>query len=605
MISKNFSRSFGRIFLNVALLLAAGFIFFVIFSNSAFAQIDVSSADTVAEDVGFSDRTLPEIIGGILKVFLGTLGVIFLVIVIYAGFLWMTAGGDDEKVAKAKKLIINGVIGLIIILSAYAITTFIVNALTGQTQSGGGDGAGGNGNGPTVSVPPLSGSLGGGIQMHRPYRNEQDVPRNTSILITFREEMSIGSFIDGYDPTAPSDDLNTTNIKIFETGQGANNAYDSDEVRVAVSDDQKTFIFYPPILGSSLQDTNITVSLSDNIENVDGENVLNLGGYEWTFTVGTELDLTPPTVQSVIPAEGGLYGRNIVVQINFSEAVDPTSASGAFYPGVQEASFDNIKVTGAQDGDVAGEYIISNGYETITFITDESCGTNSCGQALFCLPANNDIKVVISGATPTAVIDEQPASIGFPFDGVVDMAGNSLDGNGDWGTQGGDVGDEYIRNFKTTSDVILDGPVITSITPDLSNVNDVALDQPIIITFNDIILMNTINSDVITLMSRIAEAPGVTPAHELPFWFVSRNLSAVVDGPPTFTETTVRHGIFLESSATENYEYRVGIQEELQNQYQNCFDPSEGPSIGGTCGTNDTQPWCCQGSPQSSACPSF
>jgi len=68
---------------------------------------------------------LPTIIGQIIGGFLGILGSIFVILVIYAGYLWMTAGGNEEQVGKAKKLLTNAVIGLIVIMLAFAITNFI------------------------------------------------------------------------------------------------------------------------------------------------------------------------------------------------------------------------------------------------------------------------------------------------------------------------------------------------------------------------------------------------------------------------------------------------------------------------------------------------
>lgn len=60
---------------------------------------------------------------------LSLVGVIFLVLMVYAGFLWMTAGGKPDNVQKAKDLMIRAVIGIIIISAAYAITDFIFDAL--------------------------------------------------------------------------------------------------------------------------------------------------------------------------------------------------------------------------------------------------------------------------------------------------------------------------------------------------------------------------------------------------------------------------------------------------------------------------------------------
>lgn len=74
-------------------------------------------------------RSVQGIISLVINTFLSLLGVIFLVIIIYAGFLWMTAGGNDEQVGKAKKWLTNSIIGVAIIIAAYAISYFVLNAL--------------------------------------------------------------------------------------------------------------------------------------------------------------------------------------------------------------------------------------------------------------------------------------------------------------------------------------------------------------------------------------------------------------------------------------------------------------------------------------------
>ncbi|MEK7159047.1 MAG: hypothetical protein AAB766_00935, partial [Patescibacteria group bacterium] len=67
----------------------------------------------------------------IIKIVLGFLGIVLIVIVIYAGFLWMTAGGEPKGVEDARKWLTNAIIGLAIILSAYAITDFVIKKLMG------------------------------------------------------------------------------------------------------------------------------------------------------------------------------------------------------------------------------------------------------------------------------------------------------------------------------------------------------------------------------------------------------------------------------------------------------------------------------------------
>jgi len=89
----------------------------------------------VAGNAGItSTRSLPDIIGSIINVLLGFLGIVFLVLLIYAGFLWMTAQGDKSKVEKAQDMIRQAVIGLIVIIAAFAISNFVLNSLVNVTQ---------------------------------------------------------------------------------------------------------------------------------------------------------------------------------------------------------------------------------------------------------------------------------------------------------------------------------------------------------------------------------------------------------------------------------------------------------------------------------------
>lgn len=76
-----------------------------------------------------SDSDPRAAVGRIINVVLGFLGVIAVGIILLGGFKWMTGGGNEDKVGEAKKLLGAGVIGLVIILSAWAIATFVINEL--------------------------------------------------------------------------------------------------------------------------------------------------------------------------------------------------------------------------------------------------------------------------------------------------------------------------------------------------------------------------------------------------------------------------------------------------------------------------------------------
>ncbi|MFH2136575.1 MAG: hypothetical protein ABII19_03030 [Patescibacteria group bacterium] len=71
----------------------------------------------------------------IINVALGFLGIIAVVIVLYGGFMWMTAAGNEERISKAKQILSAGVIGLVIIVMAWAIASYVVTTLMNVTNT--------------------------------------------------------------------------------------------------------------------------------------------------------------------------------------------------------------------------------------------------------------------------------------------------------------------------------------------------------------------------------------------------------------------------------------------------------------------------------------
>ena len=68
---------------------------------------------------------LADFIGLLISAVLTFLGIIFLILIIYAGYLWMTARGNDQQVEKARNILKDSVIGLIIVTASYAIVLFV------------------------------------------------------------------------------------------------------------------------------------------------------------------------------------------------------------------------------------------------------------------------------------------------------------------------------------------------------------------------------------------------------------------------------------------------------------------------------------------------
>jgi hypothetical protein len=96
-------------------------------SNSTGLQ---TTGDEVFGKSGAAALDLPTFIGKyIITPVVGLLGLLFFCLTIYAGFLWMTAAGDDKKVAQAKSILTAAVIGAAIVLASYAITDFVFTQL--------------------------------------------------------------------------------------------------------------------------------------------------------------------------------------------------------------------------------------------------------------------------------------------------------------------------------------------------------------------------------------------------------------------------------------------------------------------------------------------
>lgn len=123
----------------LGLLLLASLPSAVLADNTILQKLKNAGGPT-GYDTGKTDPIV--IVANVVEVFLGLLGIIFLVLMIYAGYLWMTASGSEDKIGKAKHILINATIGLAIILAAYAITWFVFEYFR---TAGGGVGGGGGG----------------------------------------------------------------------------------------------------------------------------------------------------------------------------------------------------------------------------------------------------------------------------------------------------------------------------------------------------------------------------------------------------------------------------------------------------------------------------
>lgn len=130
--------SFARKFVFFAVLAVIASIGFFAFQETAgaVASPDTFGIKSIEDNTVLGVQNVRVTVAKIIRAVLGLLGIIAVVLVIYAGITVMTAGGNEEKVETGKKILINAVIGLAIILASFAIVQFVLSRLSQATGSG-------------------------------------------------------------------------------------------------------------------------------------------------------------------------------------------------------------------------------------------------------------------------------------------------------------------------------------------------------------------------------------------------------------------------------------------------------------------------------------
>ncbi len=278
----------------------------------------------------------------VVQYLLGFLGILMVIIILYGGYVWMTAGANTDRILLAKKIIINATIGLIIILTAFAIVSLIFREL--------GNGLGG-GNAPCPGCRNdrwRSGIGLGPIESVYPEPNQREVPINTWIAVTFKEQI---------DPATICETLSNgkcaggkmMNVDICILGEGQNcvddtvpDNFSKDELaatKVYQTSDGRTFVFYPnKYLGlEDGADRDFYVALKSGINSkLTNESIFARWGgqqYHWQFTTNGELDLDPPEVVSTnavlnpryIDSVSGVFPDPDDFADTYSQGTDPTT----------------------------------------------------------------------------------------------------------------------------------------------------------------------------------------------------------------------------------------------------------------------------------------
>jgi cysteine-rich repeat protein len=265
--------------------------------------------EPIREELGLPETDIRVIAARIIRTALGFLGIVALVLILYGGFVWTTAGGNEENIQKAKKILMNAAIGLIIILSAYAIASFVIRALVGATTGGGGGGGEGGGGGAFSKVFYITSmpgdDLGCGI-------------RNIHPVLVFNKTVDLATV------------ANNLVIRKKDDSSPASGAW-----HFAAINRQNALVFDPvgdcgvtPVQNDCLDASTTYQIFFANAGNIKSQDALglncNIGDYKQKclnnpsveFVTGSDVDVEPPTVTIINPYENQTFGQNSIVPVD-------------------------------------------------------------------------------------------------------------------------------------------------------------------------------------------------------------------------------------------------------------------------------------------------
>jgi cysteine-rich repeat protein len=474
---------FKKVFISLILILTiSGFAFDI---KSVLAQAlgtDRFGFDYAGQIEGLGTRDLRSSVIQIVNIFMGFLGIVAVGVLLYGGWVYMTSKGEAEQIEKAKKVLINGTIGLALILGSYAIVYFIINALLGAT------GGGGPGCDPTNQFDgvccPTEASAGPGSDCYvaagpgddfvvtwvDPSDTETNVALCRLVQVGFNHVLDLDTVDDSAIWTgnvivdSTNEDVNLQVIIQGGASAGAGCLANADCASGVCSGNFCQGNLVPGVItawplgsekGLTFDNNNdfeinttyqVTVRSStlapSGLDDSSG-NRLTAGNKVWTFTTGSTTDTAPPTVSSVFPVDGEPDACMMTdISAIFSEPMDvaslyssdPTPGNGMLPNSINSLYFDNT-----------GSLV----YESGNLID----GFNKSVPATTTLIAGA-VEPYAQNSTYNPVLDS---------DVIRDSCGNYLDGDAN-GTAAGSPADDYGWTFDTQ--ITLEcTPEITGITP--------------------------------------------------------------------------------------------------------------------------------------------
>ncbi|MCL4732395.1 hypothetical protein KJZ71_01160 [Patescibacteria group bacterium] len=407
------------------------------------AQVGAGLAE-VGQTVKLPDTDPRVIAARIINVALGLLAMVMVVIIVYAGFLYMTSGGSPEKTAKAIAWIRNAVIGLIIILASWAIARYVIDKLLEATGGGGGVTVGGGG-GPGGGF----GGAGGASAFRLISITPQGKVDTKKVII----KIVLNKPVDEQSASSPG------MVTVTRMSDGAT-VPGTIEVTNATIRFTSTSPCPPP--NNNLfcfdDDSEYRVNVSPNLQAATGQ-TLTCGGFapscEATFTTGSTVDVTPPTVSLTWPIDGQPVSADALVDVNAFASDDVAIGYVSFY---DEGSWIGDD---APPGQSPGQYDAHVQWDTAGLAP---------GSQRTLLATAYDVDSGNATSQPVTVV-LRPAHC---FDGVQNGGEQGIDCGGDPNDVqaycGACAGGACTTNTNCASGVCQNGvcveqPIITSVTP--------------------------------------------------------------------------------------------------------------------------------------------
>ncbi len=279
----------------------------------AAAQVD-AGLNQVGQTVQLSAADPRVIATRIVNAALGLVGIILVSLLVYAGFLYMTAGGDPKKVDRAVGMIRAAIIGVVIILSAWAIARYVIDKLLGATGGGGGGSIGSQGGG-GGGVGGFGGSGGSSVFQIKSINPQGNVSlRNVQVKVLF---------------TRPVDEKTATALVIMKSGgvgvggvlhvDGSIVTFTPTDPCPAPHQDLKCFD----------ADTDYSVQVGAAVRSIQGQSLV-CGGFapacSANFHTGNSVDTQNPAVSMMIPLDGAAVPSDSLVSLQ-AHATDDSGIS--------------------------------------------------------------------------------------------------------------------------------------------------------------------------------------------------------------------------------------------------------------------------------------